>query len=293
MLSGWICLDKPAGISSNFAMVKVRRLLGEKTGYVGTLDPFATGVLPIAVGKARKFIQFLENDSKSYEFTVIYGQTTDTLDVTGNFIGETNLIPTERQIISSIPKFLGEITQIPPKFSAIKINGQRACDLVRRNKDVDIPSRNVHIFDLKLLKFNGNEARFYVHCSKGTYVRTLADDMAKFMGTLCYVKELRRLHSGFFTLKHTITLENLFKIVDTTDLVSSMISIESPLDDIPALYLERSYCTKLQNGVGITVDNCAVQSSYVRLFDSEQRLFKGVCYVSADGEVTAVKMCLD
>ena len=293
MLTGWICLDKPKGISSNFAMLKVRRLLGENTGYIGTLDPFATGILPIAVGKSRKFIQFVEEKEKRYEFSVRFGKSTNTLDSTGSINAETDIIPTEKQMRECLHYFIGEIEQTPPLFSAVKIQGHRSCDLARQNKSVIIPSRKVHVFDLQLHNVNHDVASFSVRCSKGTYVRTLASDIAKFLGSLSYVEELRRTHSGFFSLKNAITLENLSEIVDTAQLDSVLIPLESPLDDIPALHLGIEQCTKLQNGLAVFLNDVPVRSTNVKLFDDEQHKFKGVCRVSADGKVTAVKMCLD
>lgn len=294
MTDGWICLDKPKGISSNFAMVKVRKILKEKTGYVGTLDPFATGVLPIAVGRARKFIQFTEDVEKIYEFEVVFGANTDSYDETGEITETTKIIPTRDQIKKILPKFLGEIEQIPPKFSAVKINGRRACDLARQNKFVEIPSRKIFIHALKLLQFfENNQAKLQVRCSKGTYVRTLAVDIAQKLGSLCYVKELRRIKSGFFSIDRAITLEKLTEIVDTSELDDNLIPLESPLDDIPALFLERNYVSRLQNGLAVQLANSEILSSNVRLFDSESGKFCGVCYVSADGTVTAVRMFLN
>lgn len=293
-MDGWICLDKPKGISSNFAMIKVRKLLKEKTGYIGTLDPFATGILPIAVGRARKFIQFIEEGEKEYEFEVIFGISTDSYDETGKICKTTEIIPTKDQIEKVLPRFLGEIEQIPPKFSAIKINGRRACDLVRQNKLVKIPSRKIFIHDLQLLDFSeNNSAKFRVRCSKGTYVRTLAVDIARELESLCYVKELRRIKSGFFSIDRSITLEKLMEIVDTNELDDNLFPLESPLDDIPALALEEGYVSRLQNGLAVQLADSEILSSNVRLFDSESGEFCGVCFVSADGLVTAVKMYLN
>ena len=294
MIDGWICLDKPKGISSNFAMVKVRKILGEKTGYIGTLDPFATGVLPIGIGRARKFIQFVENVEKIYEFEVMFGISTDSYDKTGQVTETTKVLPTKNQIEKILPEFCGEIEQIPPKFSAIKINGRRACDLIRQNKSVKIPSRKIFIHDLKLLQFSENNlVKFRVRCSKGTYVRTLAVDIAKKLGSLCHVKELRRIKSGFFSIDRAITLEKLAEIVDTNKLDGNLIPLESPLDDIPALFLEKNYVSKLQNGLSVQLAESEILSSNIRLFDIGSGEFCGVCFVSADGVVNAVKMYLN
>ena len=294
MIDGWICLDKPKEISSNFAMVKVRKILGEKTGYIGTLDPFATGVLPIGIGRARKFIQFVENVEKIYEFEVMFGISTDSYDKTGQVTETTKVLPTKNQIEKILPEFCGEIEQIPPKFSAIKINGRRACDLIRQNKSVKIPSRKIFIHDLKLLQFSENNlVKFRVRCSKGTYVRTLAVDIAKKLGSLCLVKELRRIKSGFFSIDRAITLEKLAEIVDTNELDGNLIPLESPLDDIPALFLEKNYVSKLQNGLSVQLAESEILSSNIRLFDIGSGEFCGVCFVSADGVVNAVKMYLN
>ncbi len=294
MIDGWICLDKPKEISSNFAMVKVRKILGEKTGYIGTLDPFATGVLPIGIGRARKFIQFVENVEKIYEFEVMFGISTDSYDETGQVTETTKVLPTKNQIEKILPEFCGEIEQIPPKFSAIKINGRRACDLIRQNKSVKIPSRKIFIHDLKLLQFSENNlVKFRVRCSKGTYVRTLAVDIAKKLGSLCLVKELRRIKSGFFSIDRAITLEKLAEIVDTNELGGNLIPLESPLDDIPALFLEKNYVSKLQNGLSVQLAESEILSSNIRLFDIGSGEFCGVCFVSADGVVNAVKMYLN
>ena len=295
-MDGWICLDKPKGISSNFAMIKVRKLLREKTGYVGTLDPFATGVLPIAVGRARKFIQFIEEHEKEYVFEIIFGASTDSYDVTGTVTEKTDIMPTKDQLESILPKFLGEIEQIPPQYSAIKINGRRACDLARQNKLVEIPSRKIFIHDLNLLGFTQDKfisATLRVKCSKGTYVRTLAVDLARELGSLCYVNELRRIKSGFFSIDRAISLEKLSEIVDTSRVGTNLIPIESPLDDIPALTLEEGYVSRLQNGLSVRLADATIRSSNVRLFDRMSGRFCGICFVSADGVVNAVKMFLN
>lgn len=296
MIDGWICLDKVRGVSSNFAMSKVRRILGERTGYIGTLDPFATGVLPIAVGRARRFIQFTNEKEKQYEFTVLFGTATDTYDNTGKILDQTDVIPDRDQILEIIPEFLGQIDQMPPRFSAIKINGIRACDLARRNQSVELNSRKVHIFDLKLLEFSGNQAKFFVSCSKGTYIRSLAVDMANKLGSLCCVTELRRLKAGFFSLENAITLETLTKMVDTNMPGSYLIPMESPLDDIPALFLGKDDVSRLQNGLIVqSVDSEKLLpgglKSNVKIFDRDTERFCGVCY--ADGYLKPIRMFLN
>ncbi|MDR3187062.1 MAG: tRNA pseudouridine(55) synthase TruB [Holosporaceae bacterium] len=292
-LNGWLCLDKPAGLSSNLAMIKVRKALKQKTGYVGTLDPFAAGVLPIAVGEARKFIRFIENSEKRYVFTASFGASTDTLDKDGQIMARTSKIPSKNEILEVIGEFCGEIEQVPPIFSAIKIRGKRACDRARNGENPRMPSRRVSIFSLELTEENleQGEATFKVSCSKGTYVRSLARDMAEKMGSLCHVKSLCRSKSGFFSLKDSISLEKLVEIVDTAGAADVLIPLERPLDDIPALYLGNRDVAMLQNGLRLTIEEKKLFSSEVRIFDNARQKFHGVGFVSGSGELKAVRMC--
>lgn len=294
-ISGWLCLDKPEGISSNFAMVKVRRIFGEKTGYVGTLDPFATGVLPIAVGEARKFIPYVDETKKVYVFTVQFGKTTDTLDKCGCVTGETGCVPSVQQLQGVLPKFTGKITQMPPAFSAIKINGVRACDMARSGKQVELKPREISVFSLDIVEDNlsRRQATLAVTCSKGTYVRSLARDIAEELGSLGYVTELRRNQAGFFSIQNAITLENLSKIKDTRELIRVLSPLESPLDDIPALFVKEFDAIKLQRGLHVFIENRGFLSGAVKVFDVENRKFYGVGDLSDHGELKAVRMCID
>jgi tRNA pseudouridine55 synthase len=290
-IGGWLCLDKPAGMSSNAAMIKVRRILGARTGYLGTLDPFATGVLPIAVGEARKFIHFLEDSSqKEYEFAVVFGKTTDTLDKDGKIVGESSKIPTSEEIKNILPDFFGWQWQRPPIFSALKVSGRRACDRVRAGENVELAPREIEVFSLSLEATQDNIFRFRVICSKGTYVRGLARDIAEKLGSLAYVDELKRTRSGFFSIKHAIPLEKLSEIEDNT-LVRLLIPTESPLDDIPALYLESGLVKMVQHGLRISLEN-QLLLSYVRIHDSADGSFKGIGSIFDDGLLKAVRMCV-
>lgn len=279
MADGWICLDKPAGISSNYAMILVRKLMQTKTGYVGTLDPFATGILLIAVGRARHFIKYTDENTKTYVFTIQFGAITDTLDSTGNILENNGRIPTISEVKSVLHSFVGEINQLPPKYSAIKINGRRACDLIRSGKDVELPSRKVRIFSLNLLSEQlqkDGTVTLEVFCSKGTYVRSLARDIADKLETLGYVTSLRRITCGLFEIKNTMTLEKLREIVDTSEIESVLIPIDAPLGDIPAISLESSEIAMLLHGRPIEVE--AMSYDRVRIYDNSQRFF-GVCEV--------------
>ena len=294
-ISGWLCLDKPFGMSSNAAMSRVKRIFhGERTGYIGTLDPFATGVLPIAIGEARKFIPYVNEEKKNYIFTMVFGTETDSLDIDGNVICSSECIPSLKQLHKILPTFLGEQSQIPPKFSAIKINGRRACDLMRKGKNVELNARNVRIFSLNLISESleqSKEATLSVTCSKGTYVRSLARDIADKLGTVAYVKSLRRTQSGFFSINNAISLEKLQKIEDTSTLMSFVLPLESPLDDIPALYVSEDEARKLQNGLLISVEDDISECSNVLIFEKFIKSFKGIGARFGNGTVKAVRMC--
>ncbi|MDR2645947.1 MAG: tRNA pseudouridine(55) synthase TruB [Holosporaceae bacterium] len=291
--NGWLCLDKPEEMSSNFAMTKVRRILRTPTGYVGTLDPFATGVLPIAVGEARKFIRFIEKSEKTYRFTMAFGKTTDTLDKNGKITAYTDNIPQKSSVLGVLNKFLGETEQIPPAFSAIKLNGKRACDRVRLGEPVELSPKKINIFAIKVINEDlpKYELSLEVTCSKGTYMRGLARDIAEELGSLAYVKTLCRIKSGFFSLNNAITLEKLSEIKDTHKMKAILASVESPLDDIPALYLRSEGIAVLRNGVQFRMKNLGIISSNVKIFDDINKVFCGVGYVSDDGTVKAVRMC--
>jgi tRNA pseudouridine55 synthase len=261
---------------------------------VGTLDPFASGVLPIAMGEARKFIRFIEEAEKEYIFTMVFGKTTDTLDKTGTITQVCDHIPEKNEVLGVLHEFVGEIYQVPPVFSAIKVDGRRACDRVRFGESVQLQPRKVKIFNIKIMDGDlpENELCLDVVCSKGTYIRSLARDIAAKLETLAYVKTLRRTKSGFFLINNAIPLEKLLEIKDTTDLVDILTSLESPLDDIPALYLGSEGIARLRNGVRFCVENPAITSLNVRILSDVRGTFHGIGFIADDGVVTAVRMCV-
>lgn len=296
-MNGWICLNKPEGITSNFALIsaskKIKELTGkkEKIGFVGTLDPFASGVLPLAIGEATKFIPYL-GSQKEYFFNVRFGAETDTLDKTGKTINSSFKFPSKNEILSVLPEFLGEISQTPPKFSAIKINGQRACDLMRRGKDVTLKSRKIHIFSLDLVDFSDKTASFKATVSQGTYIRTLALDIAKRLNTLCYVEALTRQKSGFFSINHSKSLENLKKISHTKELLGEILTLDSPLDDIPVYYLACERVVKLRNGLSTRLGATDYKSGdLLKIYSEGSCEFIGLGSVSEGLELIPLKLC--
>ena len=211
MINGFVVIDKPPGITSHDVVSRVRRTLGiKKVGHTGTLDPFATGVLPIAVNDGTKAIPFLDEGSKTYEALLLLGVTTDTLDMTGTVLSESDSSNvTTEQFASSLSHFTGAITQIPPMYSAIKQNGQPLYKLARQGVEVERKARDIEIYSLELISFNLPLVAIRVVCSRGTYVRTLADDIGQRLGCGAALQELRRTASGPFRIEDAVTLDEL------------------------------------------------------------------------------------
>jgi len=250
-INGWIILDKPQNMSSNQALRKVQYLLhAKKAGHIGTLDPFATGVLPMAFGEATKLIPYLEKKDKTYEFTLKFGEETSTDDTEGTVIAKSDKIPSKEEIIQILPKFNGEISQIPPKYSAIHINGERAYELARKGDEFTLPSRTVFIQELTLSEYKkeDKEAKFSVTCSSGTYVRTLGHDIARAMGTYGHLTALRRIKNGFFSIDDTILLDNLKNMLYKGDGVSPVLPVKTFLCDITVIALTSKEALKLKSG---------------------------------------------
>lgn len=207
---GWIALDKPIGMTSTHAVAVVRRLLNaKKAGHAGTLDPLASGLLPLAFGEATKTVPYVVDGEKAYRFTVTFGIETDTDDSEGRIVSQSEARPTEQQILAALPKFTGAITQVPPRYSAIKIDGERAYDLARGGETVELQPRIVEIHTLTLLSFDGQSAVLEAECGKGTYVRAIARDLGRALGCFGYVTALRRTRVGPFTEADAVTLASL------------------------------------------------------------------------------------
>lgn len=278
-VNGWLVVDKPRDMGSTDVVNLTRRLFNaKKNGHTGTLDPFATGVLPVAFGEATKLIPFVTDGDKEYEFIIQWGAATASGDTEGEVIATVEKIPTRDEILQIIPQFIGEIAQIPPIYSAIKVNGQRAYDLARKGEEVEIPERIVTIYSLELLQeLPDNQAKFRVGCSKGTYIRTLGQDIALALGTLGYLKELRRTKCGNFSLNDTILLESLKNIVHIEDLRKVLLPIITSLRDIAELAVTEADAAKLRQGQAIS------PRSY-----QEQDLNEGVAVAVFDGELVAI-----
>ena len=229
-MDGFLIIDKPEGKSSAFIDSVIKKLSkAEKVGHVGTLDPFATGVLAIAIKGGTKAIPYIKTQRKIYEFEIIFRARTDTSDKTGKIIEVSNKIPTVSEIEGVLSQFIGEISQVPSIFSALKIDGKRAYELARNGETPDMKPRKVTIYELELIGKN----KFKAEVSPGTYIRTLTEDIAKELGTVGYTSSIRRIRDGKFSIAQSITLENLVKIKD--NLNSILIPLENVLDDIPVI----------------------------------------------------------
>jgi tRNA pseudouridine55 synthase len=252
---GWLILDKPEALTSTQALGKARRLMGgKKVGHGGTLDPLATGVLPLAFGEATKLIPYVMNGLKEYEFTARFGEKRDTDDAEGKVIATSEKRPTESDIRAALGSFIGTIQQTPPSFSAIKLQGERAYDMARAGEVVELAPRPVviHEFELRSMR-DANHASFRVLCGKGMYVRALARDLAATLGTYAYVKELRRTRVGPFRIDSAISLANLEELGHKDAALTALLALEAALDDIPALNLSASEAQRLRAGQSILI----------------------------------------
>ncbi len=254
-IHGWLVLDKPADMTSNQALGRVKRLLRpKKAGHAGTLDPLATGVLPIALGEATKTVPFAMEGAKRYRFTIRWGVSTDTLDAEGVATAESDVRPTEDAIVAALPQFLGEIRQTPPAYSAIKVDGERAYDLARAGETVELEARIVRIDALDLLATPQPDlAVLDMACGKGAYVRSLAYDLAQALGAEGHVAALRRIQVGAFDAADAIELETLEEMVHRGAMAEALRPIETALDDIPAVAVTGEEASRLKQGRAIVL----------------------------------------
>ena len=209
-MNGIVIIDKPAGWTSQDVVSKLRGVLRtRRIGHGGTLDPMATGVLPVFVGRATRGVEFFEHAEKTYEATLRLGLTTDTEDISGTVLEEKEVSISEADFLGVLPQFRGKIQQIPPMYSALKVNGQKLYDLARKGKEVERQPREIEIFKLECLEFNGKEARLRVACSKGTYIRTLCKDIGQALGCGGCMAALRRVTAGEYTIDQAVALDEL------------------------------------------------------------------------------------
>ena len=286
-MDGVIVIDKPEGLTSHDVVVAARRLLGEKRiGHTGTLDPLATGVLPLACGRATRLVRFLSAAEKEYEATVLFGVTTDTLDVTGEEISRSGRVPSRETLVAALRSFEGEQLQVPPAYSAKKVAGRRAYVLARRDEPVALDPVRVRVSRIELLEDGNDRCRIRLTCSAGFYVRALVRDLGERCDTGATLEALRRTRSGDFTLDEAIDLDALGPVRDRTNpesrvpnpgMETALIPMERLLPGFPAVTVTAEGLTRVSHGqhvrpVDLTGDAPVEAAEWVRLLDSSGAL---------------------
>ena len=254
-IHGWLCLDKPAGMTSTEAVTRVRRVTQAlRVGHGGTLDPLATGVLPIALGEATKTVAYVMDGLKHYRFTARWGEARTTDDAEGAVVATSELRPETAAIEAALGEFVGAVEQVPPRFAAVKVAGERAYDLARRGEDVELAPRTVRIERLVLLERpDPDHATFDLVCGRGTYVRALIRDLGLRLGCFGHVVALRRLQAGPFRAEAAITLETLGRLAADDALPQALLPVATALGDLPALALTGPQAHRLRAGQTIRV----------------------------------------
>ena len=245
-MNGIVIVDKPQGWTSQDVTARLRRVFStRRIGHGGTLDPMATGVLPVFVGRATRGVEFFEHAEKTYETVLRFGLQTDTQDITGSVLDRREVNVTEEQILETLDSFRGEILQVPPMYSALKVNGQKLCDLARKGKEVARAPRPVTIHELTLLSFDGQAAALRVRCSKGTYIRTLCEDIGLALGSLGTMASLRRTQAGDYTAAQSVQLERLLEAEHPEEF---LLPLDSMFLQYPAVTLTPNQETRCRNG---------------------------------------------
>jgi tRNA pseudouridine55 synthase len=254
LIHGWIVLDKPIGIGSTQAVAAVKRLLREsgeaktKVGHGGTLDPLASGVLPIALGEATKLAGRMLDATKAYDFTIRFGEETDTLDGEGEVVAKSEARPTLEQLEAVLPEFTGEIEQVPPAYSALKVGGKSAYARARAGEEVELKARKTKIFELRTVDATADSVTLSATVSKGTYIRSLARDISRALGTVGHVSYLRRTRAGPFSIESAISLDFLEEAAKARALTRTVLPLVAALDDIPALPVTPDQAQLLRHG---------------------------------------------
>ena len=250
-MNGIVIIDKPEGWTSQDVTARLRRVFNtRRIGHGGTLDPMATGVLPVFVDRATRGVEFFEHTEKIYEATLRLGLTTDTEDVTGQVLSEQEVRISEQDFLNILPKFRGKIQQIPPMYSALKVNGQKLCDLARKGREVERQPREIEIFELECLEFSGNTVRLRVHCSKGTYIRTLCKDIGAALGCGGCMAALRRVQAGEYTIDQAVPLQTL---LDCENPGEYLRAVDTLFTQYPPVTLTANQEKRCRNGGSFTL----------------------------------------
>lgn len=246
VVDGWVVLDKPVGLTSTQAVSRLKRVYNaQKAGHAGTLDPLASGILPIAFGEATKTVPFVQDGEKAYRFTVRWGAESNTDDSDGEIVKTSDTRPTQAEVEHLLPQFIGDILQTPPQFSAIKIGGERAYDLAREGAVVELKSRAVTIHSLTIEAFSPEETTFFMECGKGAYVRAIARDLGRLIGCYGHVTALRRTRVGPFMEEDSYTLDEIEAQGMAAD---ALLSVEAGLSELPCVVVDRDTAARLRRG---------------------------------------------
>ncbi|WP_282929526.1 tRNA pseudouridine(55) synthase TruB [Anaerococcus sp. Marseille-Q7828] len=281
MISGILNVNKEVGISSNKCVGLVKKALNtKKVGHTGTLDLEAEGVLPIVIGKATRVSDFLMDEKKEYITEAIFGSRTDTLDWSGQVVEGSDKTFTKDELISEMENFKGQITQVPPMYSAIKINGSKMYDLARKGIEVERKTRKVTIYDFKLLDFDFPKATFKITCSKGTYIRTLIDDLGEALGSFAYVNKLTRSKVGDFVIEEAISSADLLEM-DKDQILKYIKPVDYALKDYKEIKLDKSYFKQATNGMTMRLD-ALYSDDLLRVYIEDQFIGLGKNFKNED-----------
>ena len=281
-MNGIVIIDKPQEWTSQDVTARLRRVFNtRRIGHGGTLDPMATGVLPVFVGRATRGVEFFEHAEKTYEATLLLGTTTDTEDTSGTVLEQKEVHISETEFLSILPRFRGKIMQVPPMYSALKINGQKLVDLARKGKTVERQPREIEIFRLEMLEFTGDTARLLVRCSKGTYIRTLCKDIGEALGCGGCMAALRRVQAGEYTAEEAVPLQVL---LDAENPEQYLRSVDSMFCNFPAMTLSAKQESRIRNGNTFSVK---LEEGTYRAYSAAGE-FLALCKVE-DGVMSTIK----
>ncbi|AVF58097.1 tRNA pseudouridine(55) synthase TruB [Vibrio diabolicus] len=298
-INGVILLDKPTGISSNDALQKVKRIyFAEKAGHTGALDPLATGMLPICLGEATKFSQFLLDSDKRYRVIAKLGERTNTSDSDGKVVETRPIDVTLDKLEACIDKFRGESDQVPSMFSALKYQGKPLYEYARKGIEVPRESRKITVYEIVLHRFEGDEVEMEVHCSKGTYIRTIVDDLGEMLGCGAHVTMLRRTGVAKYPYEKMVTLEQLNELLEQAHreeraprelLDPLLLPMDTAVEDLPEVNLVPELADMVQHGQPVQVFGALTEGS-LRLTMGEERLFIGVGEMNEDGKIAPKRL---
>ncbi|KHT49094.1 tRNA pseudouridine(55) synthase TruB [Vibrio sinaloensis] len=298
-INGVVLLDKPTGISSNDALQKVKRIyFAEKAGHTGALDPLATGMLPICLGEATKFSQFLLDSDKRYRVIAKLGERTDTSDSDGEVVETRPVDVNLEKLEACIDKFRGESDQVPSMFSALKYQGKPLYEYARKGIEVPRESRKITVYEIVLHRFEGDEVEMEVHCSKGTYIRTIVDDLGEMLGCGAHVTMLRRTGVAKYPYEKMVTLEQLNELLEQAHcdevapkelLDPLLLPMDTAVEDLPEVNLNAELTNLVQHGMPVQVFG-APEGTPLRMTSGEEKLFIGVAEVNDDGKVAPKRL---